>query len=115
MAKGLVTLGVAAALGAVTLTTAPNPAAAQAFLVPAVVGAFLGAAATSHYYAPYGYYNGYYPASYGWGQSCGWGSCGWGQSCGWQSCGWGQPTGWGQPCGWQSCGYGTQPVVIVVR
>jgi hypothetical protein len=111
--KNLVALGAAAALGAVTLTTTPNPAAAQAFLVPAVVGAFLGAAATSHYYGPYGYYNGdphgyyngYYPASYGWGQSCGW-----------QSCGWGQPTGWGQPCGWQSCRWGgNQPVVIIVR
>jgi hypothetical protein len=102
--KSLATLGAAAALGAVTLMTTPNPAAAQGFLVPAIVGAFLGAAATSPYYGPYGYSNGYYPASYGWGQSCGW-----------QSCGWGQPTGWAQPCGWQSCGYGTQPVVIVVR
>jgi len=115
MAKSFVTLGAAAALGAVALTTTPNPATAQGFLVPAIVGAFLGAAATSPYYGPYGYSNGYYPASYGWGQSCGWGSCGWGQSCGWQSCGWGQPTGWAQPSGWQSCGYGTQPVVIVVR
>jgi hypothetical protein len=42
MVKSFLTLGTAAVLGAVTLTTAPNPAAAQAFLVPAVVGAFLG-------------------------------------------------------------------------
>jgi hypothetical protein len=111
MVKSFLTLGTAAVLGAVTLTTAPNPAAAQAFLVPAVVGAFLGAAATSHYYGngpygyygggPYGYYGGYYPAGYGWGQSCGWGQC----------------SGWGRPCGWQSCGGwgGNQPVVIIVR
>ena len=111
--KSLVALGAAAALGAVSLTTTPDPAAAQAFLVPAVVGAFLGAAATSHYYGPYGYggpygyyngggygYNGYFPASSGWGQSCGWGQC----------------SGWAQPCGWQSCGGGgSQPVVIIVR
>jgi hypothetical protein len=62
MAKSLVTLGTAAALGAITLTTTLNPAAAQAFLAPALVGAFLGAAATSSYYGPYGYYNCYrYP------------------------------------------------------
>ena len=60
--KSLVALCAAAALGAVSLTTTPNPAAAQAFLAPVVVGAFLGAAATSHYYGPYGYYNG---GSYG--------------------------------------------------
>ena len=35
--------------------------------MPAVVGAFLGAAATSPYYGSYSYYNGYSPASYGWG------------------------------------------------
>ena len=51
MAKSLVTLGTAAVLGAATLTTS-NPATAQAWLAPVIVGSFLtgafvGAAAAS--------------------------------------------------------------------
>ena len=58
MAKSLVALGTAAAIGAAALTT-PTPAAAQAWLAPVIVGsvltgAFVGAAAASpHYYDPY--------------------------------------------------------------
>jgi uncharacterized membrane protein len=68
MAKSLIALGTAAALGAVTLTTTPNPAAAQAWLVPVIVGslvtgAFSGAAG-SPYYGPYDYYNNYYRYPY---------------------------------------------------
>ena len=58
MAKSLVALGTAAAIGVAALTT-PTPAAAQAWLAPVIVGsvltgAFVGAAAASpHYYDPY--------------------------------------------------------------
>ena len=40
MAKSLVTLGAAAALGTATLTTS-NPATAQPWLAPVIVGSFL--------------------------------------------------------------------------
>jgi hypothetical protein len=58
MAKSLVALGTAAAIGAAALTTS-TPAAAQAWIAPVIVGsvisgAVVGAAAASpHYYDPY--------------------------------------------------------------
>jgi hypothetical protein len=57
MAKSLVALGTAAAIGAAALTTS-TPAAAQAWITPVIVGsvisgAAVGAAAASYCYDPY--------------------------------------------------------------